>query len=118
MPSSKLSRNLTTCTCTGVIIIAASLLFYFIKQRKRDSGGQCHKMLNCLDGKFQFVQAGKVEQLYVYPIKSCKGINVRQQQKIFYWLVFVILHEHCSQFPFIFLAFADFYRYFFSNDIR
>ena len=109
MSSSKLSRNLTTCTCTGVIIIAASLLFYFIKQRKRDSGGQCHKISNCLDGKFQFVQAGKVEQLYVYPIKSCKGINVSHQQQkqkiIFLVCLCEILLGHCSQFLFIFQSF-------------
>ena len=118
MSSSKLSRNLTTCTCTGVIIIAASLLFYFIKQRKRHSSGQCLKMSNCLDGKFQFVQAGKVEQLFVYPIKSCKGINVSQQQYHFLVLYLRYYLDTIHNSYLFFKVFCRFLSIFFQTKIH
>ena len=71
--SSKNLLNLAS-TSVGIIIIIASLLFYY--KRRKYAAGRAQTASNMSEYACKFTKAGKVEQLFVYPIKSGKGIQV------------------------------------------
>ena len=71
--SSKNLLNLAS-TSVGIIIITASLLFYY--KRRRYAAGRAQTVPNMSESECKFAKVGKVEQLFVYPIKSGKGIQV------------------------------------------
>ena len=71
-----LSKNLLNLTTTsvGIIIVTASLLFYY--KRRKYAARRAQTASNMSESEYKFAKVGKVEQLFVYPIKSGKGIQV------------------------------------------